>query len=360
MKKTGVTNLPLHYGKAPAWLFQRMVKLAREITVIIVEEFGTLEFLKKISDPFWFQSFGCVLGFDWHSSGVTTTVCGALKEGLKNIDKSIGLYVAGGKGATSRKTPDEIMMKGKDIIEAPEKLVYTSKIVAKVDNTAIQDGFQLYQHNFIFNREGEWVVIQQGMNPTTRYARRYHWLSTEVNEFTNEPHKAICCDIKENKVLNMVAQESKNSRREVVEITKQHPDKLIKEVKKIESLTLPSRHYVDINDIDSKRFYKILINTYEQQPNNFEKLLIVKGLGPKSLRALALIAELIYGDKPSYKDPVRYSFAHGGKDGYPYPVNREIYDKSIETLEKAIKRMKAEPNEKEKALKRLFRFYELS
>lgn len=358
MKKTGITNLPLHYGKAPRWLFQRMIKLAREISIIIIEEFGPIELLKRISDPFWFQSLGCILGFDWHSSGVTTTVCGALKEGIKDIEKELGIFIAGGKGNASRRTPEEIIRKSEAAaITNPEKLIYASKIVAKVDNSAIQDGFQLYQHNFIFTKESEWIVIQQGMNTDNRYARRYHWMSFDLKNFINDPHKAICCDLRQNSILNMVAKESKTARETSVLISQEKPEKIIKEINSIQSLNMPKHHYVDINDINTKRLYKILLKTYEEKPINFEKLLYIHGVGPKTIRALALISELIYGNKPSFTDPVRFSFAHGGKDGHPYPVNRNVYDNSIMFLRNALKKMKIDNSEKNNALKRLYKFY---
>ncbi|MBN1898779.1 MAG: DUF763 domain-containing protein [Spirochaetes bacterium] len=356
MKKSGITNLPLHYGKAPRWLFNRMVKLAREITLIMVEEFGLEAFLKRIADPFWFQSFGCVLGFDWHSSGVTTTVCGALKEGLKDIENEIGIFIAGGKGSVSRKTPEEITIKNSSKVRT-EKLIYASKIVAKVDNTAIQDGFQLYQHNFVFTRDGDWAVIQQGMNPVSRYARRYHWISLSVKSFTDEPHEAICCDIKKERVLNMVARESQKARQNVVVLSSEKPEKLIKEIKIMQRLNLPRHHYIDVRDINPDRLFKIFLKTYEKRPKDFEDLLCLQGVGPKTIRALSLISELIYGQTPSYQDPARYTFAHGGKDGHPYPVNREVYDRSINILGKSIQKSKAERSEKAKALERLFRFY---
>lgn len=357
MKRTGFTNLPLHNGKAPAWLFQRMVRLAREISVIIIEEFGTLEFIKRLSDPFWFQSFGCILGFDWHSSGVTTTVCGALKEGLKGLEKELGIFINGGKGGASRKTPDEITKKCEAVSIDPEKLIYASKMSAKIDNSAIQDGFQLYHHNFIFTKNGEWIVIQQGMNSENRYARRYHWISLDLKSFIEDPHSAICSDTKNETTLNMVAKESKIAQDRSTAISHENPEKTIKEITKIEELILPKRHYISPMDINKKYLYKVLLKTYEEKPDNFEKLIYTEGVGPKTIRALALISELVYGAKPSYSDPARYSFAHGGKDGHPYPVNIEVYENSIMTLRKIIHRSKIENSEKTFALKRLFDFY---
>ncbi len=357
MKRTGYTDLPLHTGKAPRWLFNRMVKLARYITEYIITEFSPEEFLNKIADPFWFQAFGAVLGFDWHSSGLTTTVCGALKEALKPVEKEFGIFIAGGKGGTSRKTPDEILQKGEYININPEILIYASKLSAKVDNTALQDGFQLYHHTFIFTTNGRWAVIQQGMNPEIRYARRYHWLSSHLKSFVEEPHFAICCDIK-TKTLNLVAKESKQTQKVITTLSNEKPEKILNELNYIEKLSLPRRHFITPEDIDKNRLYKILLKTYETKPDNFEKLLGISGLGPKTLRALTLVSELIYGTKPSYKDPVRFSFAHGGKDGHPYPVDRETYDRTIEILRKSIEKIKIDRSEKNKALYRLFKFFQ--
>lgn len=355
--RTGVAHLPLHYGKAPAWLFGRMKLLAREITVSIVREFSADEFLRKLSDPFWFQAFGCVLGFDWHSSGLTTTVCGALKEALREPGRELGIFVAGGKGGTSRKTPQEIEEIGEQrLIQAyAESLIYASKLAAKVDNTALQDGYQLYHHSFIFTKTGRWAVIQQGMNPSTRWARRYHWLSDEVKNFVCEPHKAICCDHTA-ATLNMVARESEDCRRVSVELARREPEKVVGELRKIRNLKLSSHHAVSLDDIRPENLSRILLHTYEQRPDNFERLLGTRGVGPKTIRALALISEIIYGAKPSFRDPVRFSFAHGGKDGHPYPLNKCQYDLSIEILREAIDEAKVGYCEKSAAIRRLSKF----
>jgi len=354
--RTGIADLPLHYGKAPAWLFQRMKELARYITIYIISEQGQEEMLKKLSDPFWFQAFGCVLGFDWHSSGLTTTVCGALKEGIKGIEQELGLFVAGGKGGTSRKTPQEIERVANFLDKDPSLLIYASKMAAKVDSSALQDGFSLYHHCFIFSRNGLWTVIQQGMNTNAHYARRYHWLGKEVKDFVCEPHSAICCDIRV-KPLNMIALESQQARELTTELSREKPENIIKDIKKLQSLSLPVHHQVWLRDINPERLNKIFLNTYEKQPQNFEALLGTKGVGPKTIRALSLISEIIYGTAPSFLDPVRYSFAHGGKDGYPYPVDRKNYDLSIQILKKAINNSKMERSEKIKALRRLYDFY---
>lgn len=351
--RTGIANLPLHYGKVPPWLFERMSRLAREITIIIVTEFGHSEMLKRLSDPFWFQAFGCVLGYDWHSSGVTTTVCGALKEGLKEVDKDLGLFIAGGKGRTSRKTPAEIESSGHLLKVSPSLLVYASRMAAKVDNSALQDGYQLYHHCFFFTRSGAWAVVQQGMNDQNRYARRYHWLGEKVSNFVCEPHAAIMSQGK-GEALNLVALESEDARNTITRIAAEDtPEKTVGELKRFQNLTLPSRHYLTTEDIHPDRLSKIFSITYENKPQNFEKLLGLEGVGPKTLRALSLISELVYGVPVSFRDPARYSFAHGGKDGYPYPVDRKTYDRSIELLHQAVEKARVGDAEKLAALRRL-------
>ncbi|MEW6360300.1 MAG: DUF763 domain-containing protein [Planctomycetota bacterium] len=355
MKRTGVANLPLHSGKAPAWLFGRMKKLAREVTLWIVEEFGPNEVLERLSDPFWFQAFGCALGFDWHSSGVTTTVCGAMKDGLKDVSHEIGLYVAGGKGGRSRKTPQEIETVCDAISLDAAPLVYASRLSAKVDNAAVQDGYQVYQHCFIFTKAGSWCVVQQGMNEATGYARRYHWLGEHVSDFVCEPHDAVCCD-RRGEALNMVASESAASRDASTEIAKLHPDKVMTELKKAVTLDMPRRHMVLLSDVESTRMRKIFLHAYEGQPENFERLLGIQGVGPKTIRSLSLLGELIYGKRPSFRDPARFSFAHGGKDGFPYPVDRATYDRSIEILRTGLRKAKIDCAEREGALRRLAAF----
>ncbi|KPK63790.1 hypothetical protein AMJ83_04855 [candidate division WOR_3 bacterium SM23_42] len=348
--RTGIAELPLHGGRAPRWLFEKMVKLSRAILEVIVAEQGSEEFLRRVSDPFWFQSFGAILGFDWHSSGLTTTVCGALKEGTKDIVHDLGLYFCGGKGGASRKTPVQIQEIAETISVESDGLVYASKTSAKVDNTCIQDGYNLYHHMFIFTARGDWAVVQQGMNPENRFARRYHWLSLNLESYVNEPHTAVCCD-KKKESLNMVAEESAAARSVVTEISREHPEKVISETKKI--LRMPSRHPVLRLDISPKYFHKILLKTYEKAPNDFEDLITIGGVGPKTIRALALVGELLYGTGPSFRDPARYSFAHGGKDGFPYPVDRTTYNQSIAFLETAIKKAKIGEGDKLKALKKL-------
>ncbi|MFC1901663.1 DUF763 domain-containing protein [Chloroflexota bacterium] len=355
-KRTGIANLPLHYGKAPKWLFERMVPLAREITIAIVADFGPEEMLRRLSHPYWFQAFGCILGFDWHSSGVTTTLCGALKEAVKGLERELGLFVAGGKGKTSRQTPQELERWGELISLNPAPLVYASRLSAKVDSSAIQDGYQLYHHTFVFTRLGSWTVIQQGMNEANRYARRYHWLGEGVTDFVNEPHAAILSEAR-GAALNLTAGESEPARTTITGIaTGEPPEKVITELKRLKTLSLPSRHQILTSDLHPDSLRKIILSAYERQPQDFEQLLGLAGVGPKTIRALSLISELVHGVAPSYRDPARYSFAHGGKDGIPYPVDRQTYDQSIELLSRAINRTKLGLEEKQKAFNRLNRF----
>jgi hypothetical protein len=329
-----------------------MTKLARAITEMVVYEFSPEELVKKLSDPFFFQAFGCVLGFDWHSSGLTTTVCGALKEGLKGTEKELGIFVTGGKGGTSRKTPSEIETFGHLLTKDPQGLIYASRMAAKVDSAALQDGYQLYHHCFIFTRKGFWGVVQQGMNEQTRYARRYHWLGEKMESFVCEPHQAICSDA-HGEALNMVAQESSQARSTATLLTQEKPDQLILQLKKLQNLKLPFRHQVLLRDVHPDRLAEIFLKTYQQQPQDFENLLSMRGVGAKTIRALSLISELAYGVSPSFRDPARYSFAHGVKDGHPYPVDRTNYDGNIQILETAISKAKMGNREKLEAIKRL-------
>lgn len=352
--KTGTARLPLHYGSAPHWLFEQMTKLAREISIILVTEYGTEEYLKRLSDPLWFQSFGCTLGFDWHSSGLTTTTCGAIKEGLKPLEKDLGIFVCGGKGKASRKTLQEIETKTAlhHILIYDIPLKYASRMAAKVDNSALQDGYQLYHHSFFFTKEGKWTIVQQGMNPNSRWARRYHWLSDNVQDFVNKPHAGIISETK-GEVLNLVAPESKDNRHISAKLSQQKPYQTIKSIKRLKEIKLPARHHQLLSDINPENLKKIFLSTYEKQPENFEKLLSLPGVGPKTIRALSLIAELIYGAPASTQDPARYSFAHGGKDGIPYPVDRQTYIQSIEYLKEAVNKAKLGYYEKLHAFRRL-------
>jgi hypothetical protein len=353
--RTGIAHLPLHGGRAPSWLFQRMKRLSREITLFIIDAFGTEEMLLRLSDPHWFQAFGCVLGFDWHSSGVTTTVCGAVKEGIRGLEKELGFFVTGGKGRVSRKTPHEIEQICDQQSIDGNPLIYASRMSAKVDSAALQDGYPLYHHCFFFTDKGSWAVVQQGMNEQTRYARRYHWLGEEVKDFVCEPHWAVCCD-KRGGGLNLVALESEPTRRAVTGLSHLKPDFLMTEGKKVNELYLPENHSIPMEKIHLEKLEKHFVQIYEKAPHTFEKLLGMQGVGPKTLRALTLISELIYGVKPSFKDPARFSFAHGGKDGHPFPVDRTLYDQTVDVLRTAIEKARVGDQEKVEAIKRLSAF----
>jgi uncharacterized protein len=354
MQRVGSATLPLHGGKAPRWLFDRMAKLAPEIVEAIVLEHGRAAFLQRLSDPYWFQAFGCVLGFDWHSSGVTTTVCGALKLGLEPRAHELGLYVAGGKGKASRQTPFELETIGSRVGMDGKRLAYESRMAAKVDSAAVQDGFGIYHHSFFVSSDGEWAVVQQGMRENDSAARRYHWLGSRVNDFVNEPHAAIASDGDAQLTLNMVAQESAAARKSSVEFAATQPAHAGREIARVISLALPTRHWVDIQkDVNPAHLRKILLSTYEASPATYEELLAIPGVGPKTVRALALVSDVVYGSPASMRDPARFSFAHGGKDGHPYPVNRAVYDQSIEWLRTAVSKAKVGNTERMHALRRL-------
>ncbi|MBI2887057.1 MAG: DUF763 domain-containing protein [Chloroflexi bacterium] len=353
--RTGIADTPLHYGRAPRWLFSRMTLLAREMAACLVEEFGPIEVLRRLSDPYWFQAFGCVLGFDWHSSGVTTTVCGALKEGLRGAEAELGICVCGGKGRASRQTPGEIAAFGERAGRDPSPLTYASRTTAKVDSAAVQDGYQIYHHTFIFTTDGSWAVVQQGMNEANGYARRYHWLSETVASYVCEPHAAVCSDTT-GATLNLVARESDLARRLLPQLAREErPERLVTELERIRRLELPRRHHLLAEDLHPRYLERTFLSAYERQPEDFEALLGTPGVGARSLRALSLIAELVYDTPVSLRDPARFSFAHGGKDGHPFPVDRQTYDRSIQALGRAVRRARLGDREKLQALRRLAR-----
>lgn len=359
MPRTGFADLPLHGGKAPRWLFERMVRLSVNIMAWMVEELGLRETLGRFADPFWFQALGCALGFDWHSSGLTTTTCGAVKEALNHLS-DLGIMAAGGKGAASRRTPSEIEEKGEraGLGERIPSLVHASRMAARVDNNALQDGYQIYHHFFIFTSEGEWTVVQQGMNGASGYARRYHWLSSVMRDFTEEPHAAICSQAVGDVALNLVALESRETRKILGPLASHPPEHTVRELERLRALTLPSRHHLLLRDLNPDSIRKVLLRTYERQPEDFATLLEMPGVGAKTLRALALIAELVHGTPLSWRDPARYSFAHGGKDGHPYPVDRETYDATIDILDRALRAAKVGGGDREAARARLRRLHE--
>jgi len=371
LRRTGLAELPLHDGKAPQWLVKRMIGLAREISTIIVDEYGREFFLQRISDPYWFQALGCVLGYDWHSSGLTTVVTGVLKTSLK--EANLGIAVCGGKGKASKDTLSEIVNVGEKFNLSTSKigdLQYASRMSAKVDNTAIQAGYPLYHHAFFVTEDGKWAVIQQGMNIDDKTARRYHWLSDKVENFVVEPHNAIVGDAKRPIVLDMTAKESEECRKTCVDICKEKPRRVVRMFETIRPSYQRSlkEWFPEIASRENENYvaeflrmplsinWKALKRAYEVQPRNYEELLSIKGVGPSVIRGLALVAEIIYGSKPSWRDPVKYSFAYGGKDGVPYPVNRRAMDKSIKILREAVEKAKLGNRERLEMLQKLRRF----
>jgi hypothetical protein len=351
--RTGHADLPLHGGRAPRWLFERMAGLAGEMALAVVAEEGPEGLLARVSDPVWFQAFGCVLGFDWHSSGLTTTVCGALKEGLRRVGGEAGVVVAGGKGRASRRTPEEIERACERLGLEPEPLVRASRLAAKVDSSAVQDGFQVYHHAFLFTAGGSWTVVQQGMNPEARTARRYHWLTPA--RFDSDPHAAVAAPGPEREVLNLVAAEGEGNRAVSTALAREDPGKVVRELERMRELEMPRRHHIVLSDLDPRRLERVLLTAYERAPADYTELLAVPGVGAKGLRALALVAELTYGEPASVRDPVSYAFAHGGKDGSPYPVDRATYDATIESLRAALREARAGRTERVEALRRLAR-----
>lgn len=394
IKSTGHADLPLHSGTVPRWLADRMRDLGTLIIESLILNYGQKEVLTRLSDPLWFQSLGAVLGMDWHSSGITTSVMYALKRGLNPRAQELGIYICGGRGKYSRQTPDELLALSANTSLDGEALVRSSKLCAKVDNTAVQDGFQLYQHNFILSRDGDWAVVQQGMNPEKRTARRYHWSSRDLRSFVEEPHTGVTGE-NQGKILNLTANDALKTRESIMDFTKETPDKLLHEIQKISNpdssfsfgyggssktvnsspteqnllfpeladsteilytgrnITLPSHHEVQKEDVDLKRLGGILATAYENQPKNFESLLLTPGLGPRTLQSLTLVSEVIHGTPSRFTDPARFSFAHGGKDGHPFPVPLKIYDQSIHVLQDCIEKSKLGYNEKSDCLRRL-------
>lgn len=349
MKRSGSADLPLHYGYVPPWLAERMAKLGLAIVETIAMEFSPSEVIGKLANPFWFQSFGAVMGMDWHSSGVTTSVLGALKRSVNPHSRELGIYICGGKGKNSTKTPDELLAVGNSTGLNGSELAHFSKLAAKVDSAAIQDGFQLYQHNFIVNAQGEWCVIQQGMNTVTRIARRYHWYSKDLQSFVNEPHTFIYGP-NQGEILNLTAGDAAGVREKSLVIANEHPDRIIKEMNR---LIMPAHHDVRMEDVNMKRLGAMLWVAHENKPEDFEGLLMLKGMGPRTLQSLALVSEVIYGTPTRFEDPARFSFAHGGKDGHPFPVPIKVYDETINTLHTAIHRAKIGNSDKLEAIKKL-------
>ncbi len=430
MRNSGHADLPLHSGTVPRWLADRMMVLGTLITESLVENFGPEEVLVRLSDPLWFQSFGAVMGMDWHSSGITTSVMYALKRGLNPRAKELGIYVCGGRGKYSRMTPDELLgIADKTGLDGQE-LVRDSKLVAKVDNNAIQDGFQLYQHNFIVTQSGKWAVVQQGMNVGEKKARRYHWCSSDLRSFIEEPHTGVVGDNR-GQILNLTDSNAREARDSILGMSLESPERILSEITQIgkpeneiilmsggkvqsinkssivlpgqieagqtveslqgvlfdaddpaflqinggqtpgdgnvrgqtpklftfesqgRSIVMPAHHEVLAQDVDLKRLGGVLATAYESQPKDFESLMLTPGLGPRTLQSLALVSEVIYGTPSRFRDPARFSFAHGGKDGHPFPVPLKIYDESIRVLRESIEKSKLGYKDKSDCIKRL-------
>ncbi len=409
LKSTGHADLPLHYGTVPRWLADRMMVLGTLIVESLIQNYGKKEVLRRLSDPLWFQSLGSVMGMDWHSSGITTSVMYALKRGINPRAKELGLYICGGRGKYSRRTPEELLALAESSGLNGNDLVRSSRLCAKVDNTAVQDGFQLYQHNFILSSEGDWAVVQQGMNENSKTARRYHWCSANIKSFVEEPHTAVTGE-NQGEILNLTDKNASGTRSSIMDFTKETPDRVIHEIKKIaepdssfsvgfggsskvvakksdsfsaqgllfpefadssspekikleineneiihseRNIILPRHHEVRQEDVDLKRLGAVLATAYESQPQNFESLLLTPGLGPRTLQSLTLVSEVIHGTPSRFSDPARFSFAHGGKDGHPFPVPLKVYDESIRVLKDSIEKSRLGYNDKSECLRRL-------
>jgi hypothetical protein len=352
MQRSGVADLPLHGGRVPQWLAARMTKLGTAITENIVRDYGASAFLSRLSDPFWFQAFGSVMGMDWHSSGITTSVMGALKRGLARNSNELGIYVCGGRGRFSRNTPHELRAiadrKGFD----GEALVRSSRLAARVDNNAVADGFQIYLHSFVLTSHGEWSIVQQGLNDRTGMARRYHWHSPSVRDFVKEPHTGI---VGENQgvIMNLVDAGAKPAQTALLNIVCEPPEKTLSEAR---YLKMPAHHEVKEKNVDLKRLGAVLSVAYERELHDFAELLLLEKLGPRTLQSLALVAEVVHGAPSRFNDPARFSFAHGGKDGHPFPVPLKTYDESLNFLRSALDKAKVGDRDKLDGFRRLERF----
>jgi len=420
IRNSGHADLPLHTGTVPKWLADRMMVMGSLIVESLVQNYGPDEVLVRLSDPLWFQSFGAVMGMDWHSSGITTSVMYALKRGLNPRAKDLGIYVCGGRGKYSRMTPDELTQIAMQTGLNGDELVRNSKLVAKVDNNAVQDGFQLYQHNFILTKTGNWAVVQQGMNTGEKKARRYHWCSSDLRSFIENPHTGVV-GVNQGKIINLTDTEARGARDNILGMSLETPDRILKEITQIgkpesqmilmqggesaplkgginkpfqgelfpelvereineqrgqtsienhrglsprspntfqmdvggRSIIMPSHHEVLAEDVDLKRLGGVLATAYENQPKDFESLLLTPGLGPRTLQSLTLVSEVIYGTPSRFNDPARFSFAHGGKDGHPFPVPLKIYDESIRILRDSIEKSRLGNTDKAECIQRL-------
>jgi hypothetical protein len=360
--RTGSADLPLHGGLVPAWLASRMARLGRVLVEAIVLHYGRDEVLRRLSHPFWFQSLGAVMGMDWHSSGITTSVLGALKRGLAPVQWELGLHVCGGRGKHSRKTPAELTSLAERTGFDGDALAMTSRLVAKVDSAAVQDGFDLYLHGFVVADDGAWTVVQQGMNTASRQARRYHWLSESVSSFVDEPHAAIHGE-PGGSIVNLCDRRAARSRDGQVEIVRHGPDLAVRELRKMRAprpataplphLVMPAHHDVTANDVVLRRLHGTLAAARERGPRDFADLLLTPGVGARTVAALASVAEVLHGAPCRFSDPARFAFAHGGKDGHPFPVPLAVYDETLRVMRDAVERAKIGQDDRLSALRRL-------
>ncbi len=344
MKRSGVADLPLHGGRVPAWLASRMSTLGTAIAESVMFHYGRPALLSRLSDPFWFQALGSVMGMDWHSSGITTSVMGALKRGLNPRAHELGVYICGGRGKQSRNTPGELRSIAERINLDGEALVRTSRLTARVDNNAVADGFQIYLHSFVLTSDGDWAVVQQGMNEASRLARRYHWHSAAVRDFTSAPHTAIVGE-PAGTIMNLVDREARPAQDALLAITREDPARTLADVRHltmprlretVRHLTMPRHHDVRAADVNEKRLGAVLALAHERDLHDFASFLLLEQLGPRTLQSLALVAEVVHGTPTRFDDPARFAFAHGGKDGHPFPVPLKVYDESIAVLRRAL------------------------
>ena len=352
MKRSGVADLPLHGGRVPQWLAERMTKLGTAITETIVSDYGTSAFLSRLSDPFWFQALGSVMGMDWHSSGITTSVMGALKRGLAPRAGELGIHICGGRGKFSRNTPAELRLIAERRGFDGEALVRTSRLTARIDNNAIADGFQIYLHSFVLTSDGEWAVVQQGLNDRSGMARRYHWHSSSIRDFVAAPHTGIVGE-NQGTIMNLVDSHAKSAQSALLEIAREHPERTLNAVR---HLRLPAHHEVRKSNVDMKRLGAVLAVAYERELHDFAELLLLENLGPRTLQSLALVAEVVHGAPTRFSDPARFSFAHGGKDRHPFPVPLKTYDESLNFLRISLDRAKVGDKDRLDGLRRLERF----
>ncbi len=352
MKRSGTADLPLHGGRVPLWLAERMTKLGTAIVEAILHHYGHSELLSRLADPFWFQAMGSVMGMDWHSSGITTSVMGALKRGLARQADELGIYICGGRGRHSRNTPNELRAIAERKSLDGDALIRTSRLTARIDNNAIADGFQIYLHTMVLSAQGEWTVIQQGMNEASRMARGYHWHSTTVRDFTSDPHTGIVGE-NQGTIMNLVDAKAKEAQNALLTIAGSNPDVTLNAARQ---LIVPRRHEVRPQDVDLKRLGAVLAVAYEREFRDFASLLLLENLGPRTLQSLALIAEVVHGAPTRFSDPARFSFSLGGKDRHPFPVPLRTYDESISVLRASLDAARLGDREKLDGFRRLEKF----